>query len=216
MDLPADCGIRVLVVDDHPVMRLGVQRILARTAPDVVVEEAQGSVEALDRLRAGRWSLVLLDLVLPGRSGFEVLHDLRRLHPTLPVVIFSMNKDEPSVVRALKQGAAGYLTKDCDPQDLVEAVRKVAAGGRYVPPEIAELLVHALHTPDDSPLHESLSIREYEVLFLLAEGSSLREIADELNVSESSVSTYRSRVLTKLRLENNAQIIRYVLDNGLA
>ena len=216
MDLPAECGIRVLVVDDHPVMRLGVQRILARTAPDVVVEEAQGSVEALDRLRAGRWSLVLLDLVLPGRSGFEVLHDLRRLHPALPVVIFSMNKDEPSVVRALKQGAAGYLTKDCEPADLVEAVRKVAAGGRYVPPEIAELLVHALHSPGDSPLHESLSIQEYEILFLLAEGRSLRKIADELSISESSVSTYRSRVLTKLRLENNAQIIRYVLDNGLA
>lgn len=216
MSLPADRGIRVLVVDDHPVMRVGVQRILARTAPDIVVEEAQGSAEALDRLCAGRWSLVLLDLILPGRSGFEVLHDLRKLHPELPVVIFSMNKDEPSVVRALKEGAAGYLTKDCAPEDLVEAVRKVAAGGRYVPPEIAELLVHALHTPDDSPLHESLSIREYEVLFLLAEGSSLREIADELSISESSVSTYRSRVLTKLRLENNAQVIRYVLDNGLA
>jgi len=207
--------IRLLVVDDHRVVRMGIERILARNAQDIVIEEAAGGREALDRVRAGSWDLVLLDLVLPDVSGFEVLSELKSLRPELPVLVFSMHTDEPYVIRALKDGAAGYVTKDCPPDELIKAVRRVAAGGHYIMPELAELLVGRLRTPQDLPLHELLSSREYEVMLSLARGKTLREIATHLCVSESSVSTYRTRILKKLHLGNNSQITRYVLDKSL-
>ncbi|HEX4495351.1 MAG TPA: response regulator transcription factor [Thermoanaerobaculia bacterium] len=207
--------IRLLVVDDHPAIRVGVQRIFARDAPDISIEEAAGEPEALDRLRAGSFSLVLLDLVLPGRSGFEALHEIKSLRPELPVLVFSMHTDGPFVLRALQEGASGYLAKDCTPEELIKAVRKVAAGGRYIMTELSELLIDRLQAPADRPLHEQLSSRELEVMRLLAVGTSLREIGNQLCVSESTVSTYRTRILRKLQLANNAQITRYVLDNHL-
>jgi two-component system, NarL family, invasion response regulator UvrY len=206
--------IRVLVVDDHPAMRAGVRQILGEL-PDVAVEEAASGDEALERVRTETWSLVLLDLSLPGRSGFEVLEELKSRRPELPVLIHSVYAEETYVVRALKHGAAGYLTKDCPPDELIKAVRKVAAGGRYIMAELSELLIDVLQAPDDRPLHEHLSMREYEVMRLLAHGTSLRDIAHQLFISESTVSTYRARVLKKLRLENNAQITRYALDHDL-
>jgi two-component system invasion response regulator UvrY len=207
--------IRLLVVDDHPAIRVGVQRIFARDAPDIAVEEAAGEPEALDRIRKGSFSLVLLDLVLPGRSGFEALQEIRGLRPELPVLVFSMHTDGPFVLRALQEGASGYLAKDCTPEELIKAVRKVAAGGRYIMTELSELLIDRLQAPADRPLHEQLSSRELEVMRLLAVGTSLREIGTQLCVSESTVSTYRTRILRKLQLANNAQITRYVLDNHL-
>ena len=206
--------IRVLVVDDHPATRVGVREILAEH-PDIAVEEAADGEAALERVRTESWNLVLLDLSLPGRSGFEVLEELKSRHPALPVLILSLHDDEPYVVRALQHGAAGYLTKDCPPDELIRAVRKVAGGGHYLMAELSELLIDLVQTPADRPLHESLSSREYEVMRLLAHGSSLRDISHQLHISESTVSTYRARVLEKLRLKNNAQIIRYALDNNL-
>lgn len=207
--------LRVLVVDDHPAMRVGVRRILNRNAPDVVVEEASGGEEAVERARTESWSLILLDLSLPGRSGFETLGELRRRHPDLPVLVFSVHTDETFVVRALKGGASGYLTKDCSPEELVKAVRKVAAGGRYVAAQLSELLIDRLLVPDNHPLHEELSSREYEVMLLLSRGDHLRDIARQLCISESTVSTYRTRILGKLRLDNNAQVTRYAIDHNL-
>jgi two-component system invasion response regulator UvrY len=207
--------IRILVVDDHPAMRLGVQRIFGRDAPEITMEEAAGGPEALERVRNGSFSLVLLDLVLPGRSGFELLGEIKSLRPELPVLIFSMHTDEPFVVRALKEGAAGYITKDCPPEELIRAVRRVAVGGHYIMAELSGLLIDHLQARDDRPLHEHLSSREYEVMRLLARGAHLREIAKQLCVSDSTVSTYRTRILQKLHLENNAQLTRYTLDNGL-
>jgi two-component system invasion response regulator UvrY len=207
--------IRILVVDDHPAIRVGVQRIFARDAPDIVMEEAAGEPEALDRIRAASFSLVLLDLVLPGRSGFEALHEIKGLRPELPVLVFSMHTDGPFVLRALQDGASGYLAKDCTPEELIKAVRKVAAGGRYIMSELSELLIDRLQAPADRPLHEQLSSRELEVMRLLAVGTSLREIGTQLCVSESTVSTYRTRILRKLQLANNSQITRYVLDSHL-
>jgi two-component system, NarL family, invasion response regulator UvrY len=206
--------IRVLLVDDHPAMRIGVKDILGEL-PDVVVGEAASGEEALERVRTETWSLVLLDLSLPGRSGFEVLEELKSRRPELPVLIFSVYAEESYVVRALKHGAAGYVTKDCPPEELIKAVRKVAGGGRYIMAELSALLIDLVQAPGDRPLHEQLSSREYEVMRLLAHGSSLRDIARQLSIAESTVSTYRARVLEKLRLENNAEITRYVLAHGL-
>lgn len=206
--------IRVLVVDDHPALRIGVQDIF-KEAPDFVAEGATNGEEALERVQAGAWNVVLLDLGLPGRSGFEILEDLKSRHPKLPVLIFSVYSEETFVVRALKHGASGYLTKDCPPGELIKAVRKVAAGGRYVMADFSDLLFNMLQAPDDRPLHEHLSCRELAVMHRLARGSSLREIGQQLCISESTVSTYRERVLKKLHLENNAQITRYAINNNL-
>lgn len=206
--------IRVLVVDDHPAMRIGVREILTESA-DIVVEEAESGEEALERVRTESWSLVLLDLGLRGRSGFEVLDEIKSRRPELPVLVHSVYSDEAYVVRALKQGAAGYVTKDCTPEELVKAVRRVAAGSHYIAQELSPLLVDYLQAPDDRPLHLHLSSREFEVMRLLAHGHHLRDIAQQLSISESTVSTYRTRVLEKLRLENNAQITRYAIGHGL-
>lgn len=205
--------IRVLVVDDHPALRIGVRDILA--APDVVVDVAANGEDALTRVQSSTWSVVLLDLSLPGRGGFEILQELKSRFPKLPVVIFSVYAEDTYVVRALKHGASGYITKDCQPDELIKAVRKVAAGGHYITPDLSDLLVNVLQAPGDRPLHELLSSREFEVMRRLAHGSSLREIGQLLCIAESTVSTYRERVLKKLHLENNAQIIRYALDNHL-
>lgn len=208
--------LRVLIVDDHPATRVGVQRIFGRDAPDIAIEEASGGREALERVRTQEhWSLVLLDLVLPGFSGFEALHEIKHLRPELPVLVFSMHTDGPFVLRALQEGASGYLTKDCPPDELIKAVRKVAGGGSYIMTELTALLIDRLQAPADRPLHEQLSSRELEVMRLLAAGTSLREVGRQLCVSESTVSTYRTRILRKLQLANNAQITRYVLDNHL-
>ncbi len=194
--------IRVLVVDGHPALRMGVRDILE--APDILVEGAAYGEAALEQVQDGAWSLALLDLGLPGRSGFEILEDLKSRHPKLPVLIFSVYAEETFVVRALKHGASGYLTKDCPPGELIKAVRKVAAGGHYIMAELSGLLFSVLQAPDDRPLHEHLSSREFEVMRRLAHGSSLREIGQQLCISESTVSTYRERILKKLHLGNNA------------
>lgn len=207
--------LRVLIVDDHPAIRVGVRRILARDAPDVDLGEASNQREALERLRTESWSLVLLDLSLPDRSGFELLTEIKDLRPNLPILVLSMHTDEGFVLRSLKAGASGYLAKSCPPEELVAALRKVAAGHRYITPEVSELLIERLQAPQDRPPHETLSSREHEVMLLLGRGSSLREIGERLCLSESTVSTYRSRILTKLHLKNNAQLVRYVIDNGL-
>lgn len=203
--------IHILVVDDHPAIRQGVQEAFRNTS-DILTEEATCVQEAVERVRAGSFSLVLLDLGMPGRGGFELLSDLKGLRPELPILIFSVHDDESYVLRALKQKAAGYLTKGCPAAELIRAVRAVAEGRRYLMAEHAGLLIEQLHR-DDRPLHERLSSREHEVMLLLGRGITIRDIARRLGVSESSVSTYRSRILEKLHLENNAQLTRYVLAN---
>lgn len=207
--------IRVLIVDDHPATRVGVQRIIARDAPDINFGEASCEREALERIRNESWSLVLLDLNLPDRSGFELLGDVQNLRPGLPVLVFSMHTDESFVLRALKAGAAGYLAKSCSPEELVKALRRIASGHRYIMPELSELLIGRLQAPDKGLPHETLSGREYEVMLQLARGGSLRDISERLYLSESTVSTYRARILKKLHLENNAQLTRYAIENGL-
>jgi two-component system, NarL family, invasion response regulator UvrY len=204
---------RILVVDDQPVVREGVRQILG-AALDAEIIEVDNGEEALLRMRGESWDLVLLELKLPRRSGFEVLFELKDVVPRLPILIFSSHEEEAYVVRALKAGACGYVTKTCQPRELVRAAQRVATGHRYVMAELADVLIPAFQS-DERPPHERLSDREYEVFCFVARGLSLREIALHLNIAESTVSTYRTRILEKMHVANNAEITRYALDNGL-
>jgi DNA-binding NarL/FixJ family response regulator len=207
--------MRLLLVDDHAVVREGVKRILT-TVPDIaVVGEAENVQEAYAVLAAAPVDLVLLDISLPAGNGFDVLMHLQETHPTLPVLIFSVHPERQYVVRALKAGAAGYLLKSSAPRELVTALQRVAQGERYVSAALVGQLVHEI-AATDTPLHTTLSQREAQVLRMLTTGAALKEIAYELALSVKTVSTYRQRLLKKLRLRTTADLIRYALQHGLA
>ncbi len=207
--------IRVLVADDHGVVREGIKRILADTPDLCVAGEADNGREAYAKVATQAWDVVLLDLSMPGKSGLEVLHDLKRLRPQLPVLVFSMHTGGQYAMRAFKAGALGYLPKDCLPQELVAALRKVVHGGRYVSPSLAEQLVFEVTRKSDQPLYTDLSDREYQVLCLLAAGNTVSDIAQELALSVKTISTYRARILEKLHLKTTAELIRYAILHEL-
>jgi DNA-binding NarL/FixJ family response regulator len=206
--------IRVLVVDDHPIVREGIRQTL-RDAPGITIGgEAASFEEALRLVASDAWNVVLLDLSLPGRSGFELLTELHQRWPRLPVLILSMHAERPIVLRTLRAGASGYLTKDSAPTELAAAIRRVAEGGRYVSAAIAAELVDVVREPERAP-HEMLSEREFQVLVLLARGLSVGAIAERLRLARSTVSTYRTRLLEKLGCGSNAELTRYVIENQL-
>jgi len=207
--------IKVLIADDHPIVRQGLRQILAGTPDMEVAGEAVNGQEALDQVRVGGWDMLVLDMTMPGRSGFDILKELKHEQPHLPVLVLSMHAEEQFAVRVLKAGASGYLTKENAPEELVKAIRKVVSGGKYVSPGLAENLAISLDTGSDRPRHESLSDREFQVMRLMASGKTLAEIADTLSLSAKTVSTYRTRLLEKLNLKTNAELVRYVIDNGL-
>lgn len=205
----------VLVADDHAVVRLGLRSIIDDTPDLRVAAEVSTGAEVLTLTRERRFDVVLLDLTMPGTSGLEVLAHLRAEHPRLPVLVLSMHAEDQYAVRVLRAGAAGYLNKESAPERLVEAIRRVAAGGRYVSPETAERLLDAVTIGSQGPEHEALSDREFQVMRLLAGGLAVGEIADRLSLSVKTVSTYRTRVLEKLHMRTNADLTRYALANGL-
>jgi len=208
-------GLRILIVDDHPIVRQGLRQTLADAAQIGEIAEAATPQEALDLVGQREWDAVILDIGLPGRGGLEVLKDIKREVPRLPVLILSMHSEDQYAVRALRAGAAGYLTKEAAPKNLIDAIRRVAAGGRYISPELAERLATEL-TPDATrPLHASLSDREFDVMRAIASGQTVGEIADRLSLSVKTVSTYRTRILEKMRLKNNAEMMHYVHTNHL-
>ena len=208
-------GLRILIVDDHPIVRQGLRQTLADAAQIGEIAEAATPQEALDLVGQREWDAVILDIGLPGRGGLEVLKDIKRDVPRLPVLILSMHSEDQYAVRALRAGAAGYLTKEAAPKNLIDAIRRVAAGGRYISPELAERLATEL-TPDATrPLHASLSDREFDVMRAIASGQTVGEIADRLSLSVKTVSTYRTRILEKMRLKNNAEMMHYVHTNHL-
>jgi two-component system invasion response regulator UvrY len=207
--------INVLIVDDHPVVREGIREILVKAPGIHVGGMASDAATALAMLGAGTGTLVILDLSLPGRSGTEVLTEIKQRHPDLPVLVLSMHAERPLVLHCLRSGAAGYITKDSAPDELVVAIRRIAAGGRYVTSTLAEELVGEIQTTGEKPLHETLSEREYLVLCMIASGKSVKMIASELKLGETTVSTYRSRILEKLKLHTSADIIRYAILNSL-
>jgi two-component system invasion response regulator UvrY len=207
--------INLLIVDDHAVVRRGLRQILQDEPGLSVQAEAADGYEALKAVRARSFDVVVLDVSMPGRNGLEVLEELRRERPTLPVLILSVHPEEQLALRLLKAGAAGYLSKDSAPEELVTAIRRVAKGGKYMSATLADRLVEHLQTPAAEPRHESLSDREFEVLLALAGGQRIKEIAARHNLSVKTVSTYRARVLRKLGVQSNAELTLYAARQGL-
>jgi two-component system invasion response regulator UvrY len=206
--------LKILIADDHAIVRKGLERILAEAFRDVSFGEAQDAQEALDLCARERWDLVILDVSMPGRSGLEFLKQLNsRRRP--PVLVLSIHPESCYAVRALKGGAAGYLNKQSAPEELLRAVRKVLAGGKYVSAAVAEKLAYQLDADAAKAPHEGLSDREYEVMCLLASGKTLKEVAASLSLSPKTVSTYRARILEKMNLKTNAELTWYAMQNGL-
>lgn len=207
--------IRVFVADDHCVVREGVKHVLSDTPDLRVAGEARNGREACSMVSKQGWDVLLLDPDMRDKSGLEVLHDLKQICPRLPVLVFSMYAGGPYAMRAIKAGAAGYLSKDSLPQELVTAIRKVVHGGCYVSPCLADELVFEMSRDSDQPLHTNLSDREYQVLCLFADGNTASEIAHELSLSVKTISTYRARILEKLNLKTTADLIRYAIRQQL-
>jgi DNA-binding NarL/FixJ family response regulator len=207
--------IRILVADDHAVVRQGMIQILADVKDMLVKDEAQNGAETLDKVLKYEYDVVLLDISMPGRSGLEVLADIKAQRPKLAVLILSMYPEEQYAVRALRAGASGYLTKASAPQELIGAIRKVAGGGKYVTASLAEKLAEELDIDTRKLPHERLSNREHQVMMMLASGKTVSDIADELCLSVKTISTYRARILEKLDLRSNAELTRYVLQHKL-
>lgn len=207
--------VRVLVVDDHTIVREGLKRILA-DAPDLrVAGEAASGTEAIKLVREGSWDVMLLDISLPGANGLEVLRAVKEHAPKLPVLVLTMYPEDQYAVRMLKGGAAGYLTKEGAPAQLVTAIRKVAGGGKYVSGEVAEKLAWEIERGKKSATHEDLSNREFEILRLIASGKTVSQIAEQLHLSVKTVSTYRMRLLMKLNMKSNAELTHYAIKSGL-
>ena len=208
-------GVRVLIVDDHAIVREGLKRILA-DAPELhVAGEAASGTEAIRLVREGSWDVMLLDVSLPGANGLEVLRAVRECVPQLPVLVLTMYPEDQYAIRMLRAGAAGYLTKEGAPGQLVTAIRKVAAGGKYISPAVAEKLAWELERRKQPATHEDLSNREFEILRLIASGKTVSQIAQDLHLSVKTVSTYRMRLLTKLNMKSNAELTHYAIKGGL-
>ena len=207
--------IRLLIADDHPIVREGLRRIVAEQPGLTVVGEATNGDEVLTEVRRHVVDVVLLDVSMPGLGFLEVLRQLKEEHPRLRVLVLSTHPEEQYAVRALKAGAAGYLTKDHSPEQLVEAIGRVVRGGRFVSASLAEKLVRDLHLDGERLPHELLSDREYQVLCLLGSGRSVKEVASMLALSPKTASTYRARLLEKMQLSTNADLVRYAAQHGL-
>lgn len=206
--------IQLMIADDHPVVREGLKRIVADQDDMTVVAEAISGDEVLEKIHDPQVQLLLLDISMPGPGFLETLKRVKTVRADMPVLVLSVHSEDQYALRALKAGASGYLSKDHSPEQLADAIRKVAGGGRFISSSLAEKLAFDLEGKDE-PLHRSLSDREYQFLVKLAGGSSLKEIAEELALSPKTVSTYRARVLEKMNLRTNAELIRYALDHDL-
>ncbi len=207
--------IRVLIADDHPIVRQGLKQILAEAHDMIVADEAGDGRELLAKMRNNEYDIVLLDITMPGTSGLDLLKQLKIEKPRLPILILTMHPEEQYAVRVLKAGAEGYLTKTSAPDELIGAIRKVSAGGRYITSSLAEKLAMHLKCNEEKPLHEALSDREYQVLCMIASGKTAKEIAGEMTLSVKTISTYRSRILEKLNMKSNAELTRYAIPNQL-
>ena len=207
--------MRILIADDHAVFRRGLAETLGEAFSRVTFGEAKTAQETLEHVRRQDWDVVILDISMPGKSGLDILDDLHRLRPKLPVLLLSMHPEGQYARRALKSGAAGYLTKESVPEELKEAVRRVQAGGRYVSATLAETLAFDLRRAPDTPVHELLSDREFQVLRMIASGRTVKQIADDIALSVKTVSTYRARILLKTGMKTTADLIRYALQTHL-
>jgi DNA-binding NarL/FixJ family response regulator len=207
--------IRVLVADDHPLLRTGLKTVLSQEADLEVGGEAKDSDEVLRQLHENTYDVLVLDLVMPGRGGLDVLRDIRRDFPVLPILILSVHAEDQFAIRTIKAGANGYLSKDNVGPEVVRAIRKVLTGKKYVSPTLAEMLANSLDSDNERPPHQTLSDREFQVMCKIASGMTVSQIAAEVSLSVKTVSTYRARVLEKMNMNNNAELTRYAIQNGL-
>lgn len=208
-------AIRVLIADDHAIVRAGLKQILADTKDIVVATEAENGLEAIKLCRKNDCHVMLLDISLPDRSGIEVLKQVKKETPKIAVLMLSMHREDQYAIRSLKAGAAGYLNKQSAPKELVNAIRQVAKGQKYVSPALAQELARQIGEDQDRPLHETLSDREYQTLTMIASGKSVTDIASELTLSVKTVSEYRSRLLAKMKLKNSAELTHYAIKHQL-
>jgi DNA-binding NarL/FixJ family response regulator len=210
--------IRILIADDHAILRAGLKHLLSDYPDIVVTDEASNGAEALDKVRSGHWDVMVLDMSMPGKSGIELIKQLKQLAPKLPLLILSMHKEDVYAVRALKAGAAGYLCKDNAEEQLVPALRKVAAGGLYITAAVAEKLAVGMlrGNPQDAMPHTHLSDREYQIFQLITAGESVTDIARSLNLSVKTVSTHKTHVMEKMSCDNVAELVRYAIRHGLS
>jgi DNA-binding NarL/FixJ family response regulator len=209
--------INVLIADDHAILRAGIKHLLSEYPDITVAGEASNGQEVLDAVRHGIWNALLLDMTMPGRSGIELIKQVKLLAPKLPILILSMHKEDVYAVRALKAGASGYLCKDNAEEQLVDALRKVAGGGLYITPTVAEkLAIDVLHGDrQDTPPHTRLSDREYQVFQMIAAGASVSDIAAKLNLSVKTVSTHKMHIQEKMGCANVADLVRYAIEHRL-
>jgi two-component system invasion response regulator UvrY len=207
--------MKILIADDHPIFRAGLKEFLGKEKDVKVIGEADNGRKALELVRKQRWDVVLLDLTMPGTDGLETLQELRREQPKLPVLILSAHPEDQLALRLLKAGAAGYLTKDKAPEVLLAAVRKVLRGEKYISESLAAKVTLDVVTGAKPALHEALSHREYQVMRMIAAGKAIKEIAAELFLSVRTVSTYRARLLEKMKMKTNADLIRYAMQHNL-
>ncbi len=207
--------IKILVADDHAILRRGLKQIIADTRDLTVTAEAANGEEVMQQLATASFDVVLLDISMPGKSGLDVIKDIRIQKPKLPVLILSMYPEDQYAIRLLKAGASGYLTKESAPSELVTAIRKVAAGGKYVSPSLAEKLASYFDEDLTPPGHEGLSDREYQVMLMIASGITPTDISKKLFLSVKTISTYRARILEKMHLKNNSEITHYAIKNRL-
>lgn len=207
--------IRILIADDHPLLRRGLKDLLVREIEGAVCGEARDAQGALAQVQTQNWDLVILDITMPGRSGLDVLRELKQTRPKVPVLILSAHSEHQFGKQALRAGAAGYMNKESAPEELVKAVRKVLEGGRYVSPALAERLALDLGEKREECLHDRLSDREFEVLRMVASGKTISQIANELHLAMPTVGTYRARIFEKMNMTTSAELIRYALRHGL-
>ncbi len=207
--------INILIADDHTIVREGLKEVVANYPELVITGEAENGRVLLDKIQEDHWSLIILDIGMPGPNIIDTLKEIKLKRPSLPILIYTMYPEDQYAVRLLKVGASGYLTKDCSIPQLAEAIRKVYEGRKYISPALAEKLAENLESNFETPRHQSLSNREYQVLCLIAAGETVSEIASKLSLSVATISTYRSRILDKMKLSNNSQLIYYSIKNGL-
>lgn len=207
--------IKLLIADDHAIFREGLKHILTECPGVDVAAEAKNGQEVLEKIRSDKYDIVLLDISMPGMSGLEVLKQLKIEKPKLPVLVLSMHPEEQYAIRALRAGASGYLTKESAPDELITAVRKISQGRKYITSSLAERLAFEMDTDSEKPLHDTLSDREFQVLRMIAAGKTITQIADNLSLSIKTISTYRTRIMEKMNMKTNAELMHYAINQGI-
>jgi two-component system invasion response regulator UvrY len=207
--------MKVLIADDHTIVREGLKRILLEAFPFCEIHDVSDAADLLKKAFSEKWDIIISDISMPGQSGIEVLKQIKEHAPLVPVLILSMHSPEQYAVRSIKAGASGYLTKESAPFELVNAVEKILGGKKYITPQVAEVLAESIEQNVDKPPHEILSDREFEVLKLLASGQSISKIGEALSLSVNTISTYRARIMEKLNIHNNANLVKYAMKQGL-